>query len=388
MSLALISPTKTRKSRNFIYFFALAFILFFGWASYFEIDQSIRAQGQIIALDRTQVIQSPDAGVINEINVKEGETVKKGQSLVVLEKERANAAFSDTLGKVAALRITLSRLQAEVYGKPLFFASDLRSYREFISNQTDLYKRRKQAIDEEVASMNASLRLAKEELEMNLPLLKDGDVGKADILRLKRQVSDIEGQITTKKNKYFQDAQAEMTKAQEELSTQEQNLLDRKQLLEHTELVAPMNGIVKKISVSTLGAVVKPGDEVLELLPTQSDLIVEAKIQPIDMSHLVIGLPALIKLDAYDYSIYGSMIGEVEYISPDTLSEQTRNGETVYYKAKIRIKEKEFNNKFAHQIKINPGMTVTVDIKTGKRSVLAYLTKPVTKTLSESMTEK
>lgn len=388
MSLASISQHKIRSSRRLLYYFIAGLVLFFIWAANFEIDRSIRAQGQIIATDRTQLIQSPDAGVVEKIRVKEGDNVKKGQELVVLEKERAHAAYTDTLGKVSALKVSLARLHAEVYGKPLQFSPELLQYKEFISNQTDLYKRRKQAIDEDVASLTASLKLAKEELEMNLPLLKTGDVGKADILKLQRQVTDIQGQITSKKNKYFQDAQAEMTKVQEDLSTQEQNLLDRKQLLEHTTLIAPMDGIVKKLVITTEGAVVRQGDQVLELLPTQSDLIVETKIQPIDMSHLVKGLPALIKLDAYDYAIYGSMIGEIDYISPDALTEQTKNGETIYYRARITIKEKEFKNKFSSEIQITPGMTVTVDIKTGKRTVLAYLTKPVTKTLAESLKEK
>lgn len=388
MSLSLLHPKKTRSSRRLLYFFIVGFIIFIGWASYFEIDRSVRTQGQIIAADRTQVIQSPDLGVISEIRVKEGDSVKKGQELVILEKERAHAAYTDSESKVAALKVTLARLDAEVYGKPLCFDPELLSYKEFITNQSNLYKRRKQAIDEDVASLNESLKLAKEELEMNLPLLKSGDVGRADILKLQRQVTDIKGQINTKKNKYFQDAQAEMAKVQEDLSTQEQTLLDKKQLLEHTTLYAPMDGVVKKVIVTTRGGVVKQGDEVLEMLPIHSDLIVEAKIQPIDMSHLVVGLPALIKLDAYDSSIYGSMIGEVEYISPDTLTEQSKNGETVYYRARIRIKEKEFVNKFSRQMEINPGMTVTVDIKTGKRTVLSYLTKPVTKTLSESMGER
>lgn len=388
MSLASISHKRIQSSRRLLYYFIVGLILFFIWAANFEIDRSIRAQGQIIAMDRTQIIQSPDAGVVEKIKVKEGDSVQKGQELVILEKERANAAYSDTLGKVSALKVSLARLHAEVYGKPLQFAPELLQYKEFISNQTDLYKRRKQAIDEDIASLTASLKLAKEELEMNLPLLKTGDVGKADILKLQRQVTDIQGQITSKKNKYFQDAQAEMTKVQEDLSTQEQNLLDRKQLLEHTTLIAPMNGIVKKLVITTEGAVVRQGDQVLELLPTQSDLIVETKIQPIDMSHLIKGLPVLIKLDAYDYAIYGSMIGELDYISPDALTEQTKNGETIYYRARINIKEKEFKNKFSSEIQITPGMTVTVDIKTGKRTVLAYLTKPVTKTLSESLKEK
>jgi adhesin transport system membrane fusion protein len=388
MSLSIINKQKTKRARYFTYIFIVAFSLILLWAYNFEIERSIRTQGQIVSADKTQIVQSPEAGVIEEIKFKEGAIVKKGDLLIVLEKERAKASYTDTLGKVSALKATLCRLQAEVYDKPLVFSKDLLQYKEFVSNQTDLYKRRKQAIDEDIATLNESLSFATEELQMNKNLLKTGDVGKLEILKLQRQITDMKGQIAAKKNKYFQDAQAEMTKVQEELSTQEQTLLDRKQLLEHTTLISPMDGIVNKINFTTIGAVVKPGDEIVELLPTESDLIVEVKIQPIDMSHLVKGLKAIIKLDAYDFSIYGAMIGEVDYISSDSLTEQGRNGDTIYYKAKIRIKEKEFRNKFANQIQINPGMTVTVDIKTGSRTVLEYITKPITKTISESLSEK
>lgn len=388
MSLSMKNHKKVNTAKLIIYILGIGLIFFMIWASAFEIERGVRAQGQIIAVDRTQVIQSPDPGVIYKIHVKEGDTVKKGQVLIELEKERADAAYIQTKGKVAALKISLIRLQAEVFEQPLKFPPELLQYDAFISNQTSLYKRKKQAITDDIESLNESLKLAKEELAMNLPIYKSGDVAKADILRLQRQITDINGQISNKRNKYFQDAQAEMTKVQEDLATQEQEMLDRQQLLEHTTLVASMDGIVKKMSVTTIGGVVKQGDEVMELLPTDSSLLVEAKIQPIDMSHMVVGLPALIKLDAYDYSIYGSMRGIVDYISPDSLTEQTKNGEIIYYKARIRIEEKEFHNKLSQEIKINPGMTVTVDIKTGKRTVLEYLTKPITKTLQESMLEK
>jgi len=388
MSLAIIHPKKTNSSRKLIYTFFIGFVIFIIWAYSFEIERSIRAQGQIIASDKTQVIQTSDGGIIEVINVKEGDRVKKGEILAVLEKERASASYLDTKGKVAALRVSLARLQAEVYGRPLQFSNDLQHYEEFIKNQTDLYKQRKKAIDEDVMTLNESLKLAKEELNMNLPLLRSGDVSKADILKLQRQVTDIQGQITSKRNKYFQDAEAELTKAQEDLATQEQTLMDRKQLLEHTTLIAPVDGIVKKLTVTTIGGVLKQGDEIMQLLPTQSDLIVEAKIQPSDMSNLIKGLPALIKLDAYDYSIYGAMHGNVYYISPDSLTEQTKNGDSVYYRVLVRIKGKEVENNFSKQIKIDPGMTVTIDIKTGNRSVLTYLTKPITKTLSDSLHEK
>lgn len=387
MSLSVTNSKRVKKYRYYVYILTLSFIFFVSWAYYFEIDMSVKARGQIIASDKTQVVQAPDNGIIEKINVKEGETVKKDQNIIVLEKERAKAAYDDVQAKVAALKITLTRLEAEVYEKDLVFTKDLLKYKAFIDNQEKLYQRRKDAINEDLETLNQSLKLAQEELAMNMPLLKTGDVSQAEVLKLKRQITDINGQITTKKNKYFQDAQAEMTKTQEELSTQEQMLLDKKQVLAHTIIKSPVNGIVKKITMTTQGAVVRQSDELIEILPMESDLIVEAKVQPVDMSNIKKGLIADIKLDAYDFSIYGSMKGDVEYVSPDTLVEQTKNGENMYYKVKIRIKEQE-KNKLKHNIQVDPGMTVGVDIKTGQRTVLEYLLKPIIKTLNQSLKEK
>lgn len=388
MSLSRINNRKIKAHRYYIYILTLAVIFFVFWASYFEIDMNVRARGQIIAADKTQVLQSADSGVIADIKVKEGDNVEKGQNLLTLEKERAQAAYDGVEAKVAALKITLVRLEAEVYGKELKFPQDLLKHKEFIDNQKELYLRRKEVLSEDLDTLNQSLKLANEELQMNMPLLQTGDVSKAEILKLKRQITEISGQIASKKNKFFQDAQAEMTKTQEELSTQDQNLLDKKQLLEYTVMNSPVKGIVKKVNISTVGGVVKPGEELVEILPIESDLIIEAKIQPLDMSNLKKGLVAYIKLDAYDYSIYGSMKGEVEYISPDALMEQTKGGENIYYKVKIRIKQDEFKEKLSKNIQIDPGMTVGVDIKTGQRTVLTYLLKPIIKTLNQSLNEK
>jgi adhesin transport system membrane fusion protein len=189
------------------------------WAAVGKLDQVTRAQAQVVAEARTQVIQSPDGGVLTELHVKEGDKVKAGQTLATLQKERAEAAVSETKAKVAALRITLVRLQAEVYGRPLTFDSDLRTYPEYISNQTDLYKKRQQAFHEDINALKKILDLSESELKINLKLEASGDVSKTEVLRLERSVADVRAQLAGKKNKYLQDAQAEMTKAQEDLST-------------------------------------------------------------------------------------------------------------------------------------------------------------------------
>jgi adhesin transport system membrane fusion protein len=367
---------------------ALGIVALIVWASVASIDQVTRAQAQIIAEDRTQLVQSPDGGVITLLHVKEGDEVKAGQILVTLQKERAEAAVSDTSAKVAALRITLARLQAEVYGKPVQFDAELRSYTEYIRNQTDLYNKRQTAFHDDINAVRHMLKLAEEELQMNLQLEAEGDVSRAEVLRLQRSVADIRAQMVNKKNKYFQDAQAEMTKAQEELSTQSEQLRDRHQLLEHTELVAPVDAVVNNIRVNTVGGVVRPGDTIIELLPISENLIAEAKIPSSDIAFIAINQAASIKLDAYDSSIYGSLNGKVIYISPDILTEETKQGPFAYYRVRIRLTSNEFVGVNARDIKLRPGLSASVDIKAMDRTVMSYLTKPITKTLNRSMGER
>lgn len=377
-----------RRARWSLWLMWLSLVGMVAWASVAEIDQVTRAQAQLIAAARTQLVQSPDGGVITKLHVREGDEVKAGQLLVTLEKERAKAAVSDSSSKVAALRITLARLQAEVYQRPLRFDPELQPYSEFIRNQTDLYNRRRQAIDDDLTALQNMLVLAESELAINRKLEATGDVSRAEILRLQRSVADLRAQQANKRNKYFQDAQAEMTKAQEELNTQTEMLRDRTQVLEQTELRAPMDGIVNNIKVNTQGGVVRPGDTVMELSPTGADLIAEAKVTTADIAFLAVGQKASVKLDAFDSSIFGSMSGVVEYISPDVLTEQTQHGPMYYYRVHIRITGSEFKGERASQIQVRPGLTAQVDIKAMDRTVLSYLTKPIIKTLNESMGER
>lgn len=358
------------------------------WAAFANIDQVTRAQAQIMAQDRTQLVQSPDGGVVTQLHVKEGDEVKAGQILVTLQKERAEAAVSDTSAKVAALRITLARLQAEVYGKPLQFSSELLSYGEYIRNQTELYNKRQTAFHDDINALKHIFKLAQEELQMNTELELEGDVSRAEVLRLQRNVADIRAQMVNKRNKYFQDAQAEMTKAQEELSTQSEQLRDRQQLLDQTELVSSMDALVNNIRVNTLGGVVRPGETLIELLPISDKLVAEAKVPSADIAFIAIGQDASIKLDAYDSSIYGALHGKVSYISPDTLTEDTKQGPFSYYRVRIELTQTEFKGNKARDIKLRPGLSASVDIKAMERSVLSYLTKPLVKTLGQSMGER
>jgi multidrug efflux pump subunit AcrA (membrane-fusion protein) len=367
----------------------LVIVPFLIWSSLARIDQISHARGQVIAAAKTQQIQSAIDGVVQEIYVHEGDKVKRGQKLVLLEKNQAQAAYEDSKAKVAALKATLSRLKAEVYGKPLEFDETIKKeYPEFVENQAALFQRRQQALNDDIKALQESLDLAKEELALNKPLLKSGDIGATEIIRLKRQIADLKGKITNTRNKYFQESQADMTKAEEELSTKEQELADRKITLERTTITSPMNAIVKNIIVTTQGARVRPGDVIMELVPFGDELIVEAKMKPADISFVKPGQTAAVKLDAYDYSIYGIFHGKVKYISPDALMEKTPEGEQYYFRVLITMGETELTAKNGKKIMLTPGMTAQVDIVTGNRSVLTYLTKPIIKTFSEAMHER
>lgn len=371
--------------------FGTLFILlvpFLMWSKDAYLEQISHATGSVIASAKTQSIQTAIDGVITEVLVHEGEQVRKDQELVLLNKQQNQAAFEAINGKVAALKAALTRLKSEVYGVALKFPDELKDYSEFVSTQTELYHRRKKALNDDIFALNESLSLTQSELNLNLPLLKTGDIGATEIIKLKKQIADMKGQITNKQNRYFQEAQVELTKIEEDLSIKLQELEDKKVNLEHSVIYAPMDAIVKNIIITTKGAKVRPGDVILELVPSSDKLIVEAKFHPRDLSFIQIGQKAAVKLDAYDYSIYGIFHWIVKYISPDALIEKTQKGEEFYFRVQIELDTKELITKNGRKIEISPGMTANIDIVTGERTVFDYLAKPIVKTMSESFQER
>lgn len=367
---------------------AMAIVGFLIWAAWAELDQITRANGQVIASSRNQVIQSPEGGVLAELPVREGAQVKRGQLLARFDKTKTEAGYLESAAKAAGLTAAVSRLNAEMFGGKPKFPPELDNYPEFRANQLALFNKRQSAVRDEISALEKSMKLIKEELEMNMPLLKTGDVSRADILRLQRQVADIEGQITNRRNRYLQECQTDLGKAQEDLAGIMQIVAQRKEQLEFTEVRSPMDGIVRNVRLTTLGGVAKPGEEIMQIVPVDDNLIIEAKVKPADIAFVKPGLPATVKLDAYDYSIYGTLKGEVTYISADTLNEDIRGNEQPYYRVQIKTSIRNLAGKNNERIDIQPGMTAVAEIKTGKKTVLRYLTKPITKTISESMEER
>lgn len=362
--------------------------IFLLWAQWAELDQITRAPGVIVASSRTQIIQSQEGGTLEELRVKEGDVVERGQVLATLERTRAESAYLETRAKAAGLGASVARLQAEVYGGKPRFGREVDAYPQFRDNQLALFHKRQDAIQQEVTALEGMLRLARQELEMNRPLLTSGDVSRTEVLRLERQAADLQAQITNRRNKYFQDAQAELAKAEEDLAGVSQILAQRKSQLEQTELRAPMNGVVKNVRITTRGGVVRPGEEVMQIVPGEDDLVIEAKVAPADIAFVRAGQPSSVKIDAYDYTIYGNLPAKVSYVSADTLNEDLKQGEQPYYRVRLKASGRRFSARPETELEIQPGMTATVEIKTGSSTVLHYLTKPVVKTLSESMVER
>ena len=377
-----------RRSRLTLWTTAFALIVFLVWADFAVIDQITRAPGQVIASQRSQVIQSQDGGIIEQLLVKDGDTVERGQVLVRLEKARSEASYLEARAKSAGLTATVARLRAEVFGGEPVFPPMLANYPQFRDNQLVLFRKRKSAIEEEVTALETLVNLAQRELEMTQPLLKTGDVSRTEVLRLERQVAEISAQITNKRNRYFQDAQAELSKALEDLAGIEQTMAQRITQVDQTELKAPLHGVVKNVRITTRGGVIRPGEEVMQIVPLEDDLLIEARVMPADIAFIKPGLSATVKIDAYDYTIYGDLPGKLTYISPDTLTEDLRQGEQPYYRVRVRTDGRRFSGRPNEDLEIQPGMTATVEIRTGSNTVLKYLTKPVVKTLSEALRER
>lgn len=388
------SPDRESGSRGaprlILYFILVFFVAFLVWARWAELDQVSRAPGSVIPSDRLQVVQSADGGVVKEILVKAGQKVTQGQLLVRLDRVKIAAAVDESRSRQAALLAQLARLNAELFDRPLEFPPELADFPELTDNQSRLYEKRRSALQGELRTLGSLLRLASQELRMTEPLLKSGDVSRAEVLRLQRQVADLEGQISAKRNRYLQELQTELAKAQEELNSVSQTRRQREDQLSYTDLVAPTDGIVKNIRFTTVGAVLRPGDEMLQIVPTDAPLIVEAKVKPKDIGFIRVGQPAAVKFDAYDYLTYGRASGKVTFISPDTLTDQGPKGEEqVFYRVQVEVDISPMRpRRTGEVIELQPGMVAMVEIKTGENTVLRYLLKPLVKTLDNALSER
>lgn len=346
------------------------------WAGTTRVEEITKGEARIIPSSREQVIQSLEGGILQELRVREGDVVAAGQPLLRIDPTKADASFLEGRSKELALRATIARLEAESRGTPLRFPPSVAAEREIVRNETQAFEARRRALEQGTATLKRSKQLLEREIAMTRPMVERGLVAEVELLRMQRQYNELDLQVSERNNKYRADAAAELSRNESELAQLTGILAARKDMVDRTVIRAPLRGTVKNIRVNTVGGVIQPGQDIMEIVPLEDQLLVEAKIPPREVAFLRPGLPATVKLTAYDYTVYGALDGTVELISADTLREERSREEASYYRVLVRTSTSTLRAG-GKELPIIPGMTASVEVRTGEKSVLDYLLKPV-----------
>ncbi|MGX5219469.1 HlyD family efflux transporter periplasmic adaptor subunit [Pseudomonas segetis] len=351
---------------------------FLAWAWYFELEEVTTGIGKIVPSAHEQTIQSLEGGILKKLYVKTGDIVEKGQILAQLDIIKSESAVQESRSRYAAALATASRLRAEVDGTPLAFPAELDAQPQLIKSETQLYRSRRNSLETTLAGLNRELELVREELRMTAPYVSRGAASAVDVLRLRRQISELQNKVTDTSSQYLVKAREELARSSADVESLRSVIRGRQDSLSRSTLAAPVRGIVKDVEVTTTGGVIPPNGKLLTIVPLDDSILVEARISPRDIAFIHPRQRALVKITAYDYSIYGALTGEVAIISPDTIRDEVRRDE-FYYRVYIQTDSAELENQAHQKFPIFPGMIATVDIATGKKTVLTYLIKPFNK---------
>jgi adhesin transport system membrane fusion protein len=387
------------------------------WASWAEIDQVSSGEGRVIPSGHVQVVQNLEGGILSELNVREGDRVENGQVLMQLDATQFSSDFMENRLKYLGLQAVVSRLQAEIAGTDLkfpapveqqlpavaqaeraLFASRTREEAATLAKLEAQYQQKVHDVEESrarIAQLQTVIKLAHQEMDILAPLVAKGINAPIELIRLKREASQNEGDFEVAKQQILKltasieetrqaiaEARAqfrsralkELNEAQVNMASLGQIVTSRDDRLRRTVIRAPVTGIVKQIFINTIGGVVRPGMDLMEIVPIEENLLVEAKIRPADIAFMYPGLEATVRFTAYDYTIYGSLQATLDQISADTIVDEEKKER--FYMIRLRTKTNSLLDKTGKPLPIIPGMTVTVDVKTGRRTVLQYLLKP------------
>lgn len=402
-------------------------VVFLIWASVAELDEVTRGQGQVVAAQRTQIIQNLEGGILREILVREGDVVQRDQPLARLDNVGALSQYRDALSKAQENMVAIIRLEAELSGTTPVYPEDLQnSAKDIIKDQTQLFISRRGKYTSELDMLESQYKQHKSEvegqqsrkaqLERTLELLSerrniardmtnrklfpkvelleleqrvvtmqgDLDVLKSAIPKLQEMVVEAGQKIELRKAEMYAQVSEEINKRQIELRSLQEAISSGSDKVTRTEVSSPVRGTVKQITINTLGGVVKPGDAIMEVVPLDDTLLVETRIRPADIAFVHPQQKAIVKISAYDFSIYGGLEAQVEQISADTIED--KRGE-FYYLVKLRTKEHMLNYR-NEQLPIIPGMIATADIVSGKKTILSYILKPLLKAKQNALRER
>jgi adhesin transport system membrane fusion protein len=420
-----------RRGHGFAYILTLITLLFFVtfvvWANFAVLDEVTRGEGRIVPSSKTQIIQNLEGGILSEILVHEGDIVERGSIMLRIDNTAAQANFRDLQTQYYNLQATILRLEAELNDGELTFPDEIQKEAPgAASDQKSLFEARRRQLqaqisvlesqasqrEQETGEMNSrrkqlerSLQLARQEKAITEPLVLNGVVPRIDLLRIERQVAELEGEISTIRlsiprlktaaeeatQRIVQvraaakaEASDELNKVRNEFKSVREVLFAGEDRVTRTEVRSPVRGTVKEIKVNTVGGVIRPGQDLIEVVPLDDSLLVEARIRPADIAFLRPGQDSMVKVAAYDFSIYGGLKSKLEQISADTIRDE--EGENFY-----RVYLRTERNTLVHQgneLPIIPGMTATVEILTGKKSVLDYIMEPILKARQRALRER
>lgn len=366
-------------SRPLLWASFLVIALFIAWASWAEVNEVARGEAKVIPSSRQQTIQSLEGGILDEMMVSEGEIVEAGQLLAAIDETRFRSAYMESLSQAQALRATIGRLEAEVLDKSsIEFPEEVRDNEALTATERELFTARRKKRDSALNAVSKEISAAQRQLAVIRPLVKRRAVGEMEMLKLDREIAELKGRQAEIRNTYLQDAYAELADKKSELAALEETTVQRRDQMDRTRLLSPVHGVVNNIAITTRGGVIPPGEEIMQITPLEDTLVFETRIRPQDVAFIAPGMPATIRISAYDYAVYGTLEGKVERISSDTLEEETPRGEESYYRVLVSSETAALEHN-GETLPIKPGMVATVDIETGERSVLSYLLRPFTR---------
>jgi len=423
---AAVLTTTPRRLRMVLYFWVVALVLFVVWAALAEVDEIARGNGQVVSSAHNKMIQHLEGGIVEAILVKEGQSVKKDQPLLKIKNEKSTSSFNSNEMGTYALQAKLMRLKAEGSGSPFSSVGASGAMTSYVQNELSLYRANASNLNAKISGLQEklsqnrqelsearsrkdhlkeSLGMINEEVRMTGPMVEKGVRSRVDYLKLQREANEAEASyqstllsiprlesviqetarsIEEARAMFRSTSQTQYNEALAQLNTLTADGTALSDQVDRTTVRSPMDGVVQSLLVHTIGGVVKPGDDLIEIVPKGEKLVVEVKIKPSDIAFIYPGQRAVVKLSAYDFAIYGALEGKVTLISADTV--ENRKEET-FYTVRIETK-KSYVQHNGKKLAIIPGMTLSADIITGKKSVLDYILKPILKTKQHMLSER
>ncbi len=347
------------------------------WSAFSYVDEVTHAEGRIIPSSRMQIVQNMEGGIVRSINVKQGDVVEKDDVVLQMESVQYSSELDSKKQQVMSLMAKQARLQAEVNDQSLQFTKEFSALAsQYVQTEMSEFDSRRRRLSADVNLLESQLNSGQQELEIVRKMTERGLEPQIELVRTQARVDELRNKIESMKRQFKSESATELSRVVLELNPLRQTLPAYADKLNRTQVKAPLKGVVNRVMVNTVGGVIKPGEPIVEIVPFDDTLVVEAQIRPQDIGFIHLGQSANVKITAYDYSIFGSLKGKITNISPDSVSKEERGQVMYYYVARIETSAKVIQS-LEKNLPIIPGMQAQVDIITGNKSVLSYLLKPL-----------